>query len=58
MERIENAETWIPEQEIRTYFCRRKSHCRNRIKREFLTDTNENMKGEAIERLGKENADL
>lgn len=35
MEQIENAGIWIPEQEVRAYFYRRKSHYRNRIAKEL-----------------------
>lgn len=35
MERIETADIWIPEFEVRDYFYRRKSHYRNRIEKEL-----------------------
>lgn len=35
MERIEAAGIWIPEQEVSSYFSRRKSHYRNRIEKEL-----------------------
>ena len=35
MEKIEAAGIWIPEQEIRQYFSRKKSHFKNRIEREL-----------------------
>ena len=35
MEKIEAAGIWIPEQEIRQYFSRKKAHFKNRIEREL-----------------------
>ena len=35
MERIEAAGIWIPEQEVSSYFTRRKSHYRNRSEKEL-----------------------
>lgn len=38
MERIESAQIWIPEYEVRNYFYRRKSHFRNRIEKELRSE--------------------
>lgn len=61
MEQINKANIWIPEQEIRPHFSRRKNHYRNRIRKEMqksINEKDEKAGGTPIERFNETHANL